>query len=386
MVDAAFDDWVARARDANVYDVALQMGARLRKEGSTEWAGPCPLCEGDDRFAVNTKKRVFICRGSAKGDVIAMVEHLKGCSFVQACEIIIGEPPPKRGSTLAEPNPQIEAERRDERRDAAASQSAAEDRELASAIADATALFNRGGELRGSAAEAYLRNRKIYPLAHQTVDLRFIPSLVYFGYPDRDGDQQVDLGTFPCMLAAIRDAQHRIIGVHRTYLDPIEPIKLRPPGDRMRNAAKKMFRKSGGGLIHLGPIGETLAVGEGIETTFAFYSLGLGPEDLTIAAAGSLGNMSGGATGTEPHPKKRGRFIFNGEPDPSKPGMIIPPQVKTLILLGDGDSDPCATRRQIITGARRFERRGGNALVAMAPDGSDWQDVLMAQSKEAELA
>jgi hypothetical protein len=57
---------------------------------------PCPRCGGDDRFAVNERKNVFICRGGdggrdVGGDAIALAQHLDGTDFLVACETVTGE-------------------------------------------------------------------------------------------------------------------------------------------------------------------------------------------------------------------------------------------------------------------------------------------------------
>ena len=51
------------ARESNILNIAQQRGATLKRVTSTEWAGPCPVCNGRDRFAISTSKRVFNCRG-----------------------------------------------------------------------------------------------------------------------------------------------------------------------------------------------------------------------------------------------------------------------------------------------------------------------------------
>jgi Toprim domain len=64
--------------------------------GRIERCGPCPRCEGNDRFSINVKKRVFNCRQcGAKGDVIDLVRFLDGCDFIAAGTTLTGEPPPK---------------------------------------------------------------------------------------------------------------------------------------------------------------------------------------------------------------------------------------------------------------------------------------------------
>ena len=58
----------------------------LRKESTSELAGPCPKCGGDDRFHV-TKSWAFCRQCWAKGgDPIAYLQWLDGVSFRQACE------------------------------------------------------------------------------------------------------------------------------------------------------------------------------------------------------------------------------------------------------------------------------------------------------------
>ena len=145
------------------------------------------------------------------------------------------------------------------------------------------------------------------------------------------------------------------------------------------NKAKKIRGHAKGGLIRLGRIGDKLAVGEGIETTLRWYGRGAGAEDVTIACGVALDNMAGGCTGTLPHPTmtvrgKPARFA-NGDPDMAKPGMILPEDVRELTLLGDGDSEPLATRGKIAAGARRALTDGLVVSVHFAPDGKDWADV-----------
>jgi hypothetical protein len=93
--------------------------------------------------------------------------------------------------------------------------------------------------------------------------------------------------------------------------------------------------------------------------------------------------MAGGATGTLPHPSRRGRTIVNGVPDPDHPGMRIPEGVRSLILLGDGDSDPAETRALMLVAARRHAARGLDVAVHMAPEGKDFADLALELAEEA---
>src|SRR5215208_2456457 len=71
--------------------VANEHGARLRRHGR-EWVGPCPRCGGRDRFAVNTAKQIFNCRGCQRGgDTIELVKLLDGVEFAEALRILEGD-------------------------------------------------------------------------------------------------------------------------------------------------------------------------------------------------------------------------------------------------------------------------------------------------------
>jgi hypothetical protein len=88
-------DWVQRARAVPIEREIERRGIKLRRIG-LELVGACLKCGGDDRFAINTKKQVFNCRGCDKGgDVIALVEHLDGVDFNTACTQLTGQAPPK---------------------------------------------------------------------------------------------------------------------------------------------------------------------------------------------------------------------------------------------------------------------------------------------------
>jgi 5S rRNA maturation endonuclease (ribonuclease M5) len=80
---------IDRARAVRLEDEISRRGITLRgRNGSLE--GPCPVCGGTDRFAVNTKKPAFNCRvcGIKGGDAIALTMALDGCDFKQAVEML----------------------------------------------------------------------------------------------------------------------------------------------------------------------------------------------------------------------------------------------------------------------------------------------------------
>ncbi|MBS4018746.1 MAG: hypothetical protein KGZ68_10965 [Dechloromonas sp.] len=405
MSDAAMEDWISRARESAPLEVAQALGAKLKRAGSAEHIGPCPACGGTDRFSINTKDRVFNCRGSGGGDVITMAAHILGLDakkdFIAVCESILQEPPPRGESRSIEPDPAIQKERKEERRDAAIERDRQDSAKLLEHIERATSLFEKGMPIEGTIVQDYLERRGINYAHFPHADLRFIPNLSYRGFANPPGardengdelpDEEVELGRFHCMVAAARDARGRITGVHRTYIDPSAPIKLRAPGDRTRNKAKKGTFQMGGGLIMLQPPTDLLAVGEGIETSLAWLEMariGEFGDDFAhagAAAAYSLGNLCGKAAGTIPHPNpprgRRNATLPNDDPDLSSPAIWIPKGVKRLVLLGDGDSEPAWTRAMLRLGGQRFRRLGLDVFVHFAPDGSDWNDVLFASRR-----
>jgi putative DNA primase/helicase len=81
---------LAAARGYPIERVIIERGIKLR--GRVEQVGPCPHCGGRDRFAINTRKRVWNCRGCRDGgDVIALVQKLDNCDFREAVATLTGE-------------------------------------------------------------------------------------------------------------------------------------------------------------------------------------------------------------------------------------------------------------------------------------------------------
>lgn len=390
--EAEFNKWRDEAEAIDLVAFIQARGHKLRRQGG-EWIGPCPRCGGHDRFSINPRERVFNCRGFGGGSYIDAVMHIDDCDFLTACETMTGRPAPARPKRKrkAEAKP---AERRDEPPPppfeddgpppAPPPGDSGESRRSQRIKGKAADLFEGGRAIIGTHAAAYLEARGLTVTPDWTFDLRFIEALPYYGYATADDDEQAELGEFPAMVAAIRNVAGEIIGAHRTYLDPKEPRKLTPPGDTTRNAAKKVLGKMGGGLILLSRPGPILVIGEGIETSRSGYELGFGGDDPAVAAAVSLGNLAGGATGSLPHPTIRRRTIPNGEPDMERPGAILPDEVEEVIILGDGDSDRPTTLAYLLVAGRRWKAEGRKVFYAMAPDGADWNDELRARrEKEA---
>jgi hypothetical protein len=92
------ENWIAKARAVRIEDELARRDLlkTLTRHGA-ELIGPCPKCDGTDRFGVNLKKQMWNCRqcGGKGGDAIALAMHLDGSDFLLACETVTGEPPPK---------------------------------------------------------------------------------------------------------------------------------------------------------------------------------------------------------------------------------------------------------------------------------------------------
>jgi hypothetical protein len=386
-----WDDWIASARNANPLVVAQQLGATLKRNGANEWAGACLACGGHDRFSVNTRKRLFNCRGAEGGDTIAMVEHITGCSFIESVEQIAGTPRPDRSRDETPEERAARLKRNAERKLGGQRQAEQERRaEAARARADEQAVhevLERAQPIEGTHAEAYMREgRGLTPSKRLSQDLKFVPDLDYWGAGDNGSGKLVKLAVLPALVAIIRSFDGAIIGIQQTYLDPKEPKRWEPTGSP-HNSPKKIRGEKRGGMIRLGVMTEILALAEGWENALAWHQLGhaLNVENLSLGAAVDLGNLSGRATATIQHPTEldrsgRRRRMPHGEnPDPNNPGVILPEGVRSVILLGDSDSEIFMTTAKMCVATRRFLDRGHEVAVHWAPKGLDWNNALFEQ-------
>jgi hypothetical protein len=388
-------DWIARAEAVDILSIAERL-TKLRRAG-VDYLGNCPAgcTTHGDGFVVSPKKSIFLCRPSgATGNVIVMARHALGCGFAEALEYVTGESRPDRSHDETDEERERRAAARAER-DASIAERRSQDEadELAKRRRDEEAvaeIVKRAVPIAGTHAEAYLRARGLTPARRLVADLKFISDLDYWGMADGNAKSKTILASLPAMVAIIRNVAGEIMGVHQTFLDTVEPRKWKPIGSSA-NAAKKVRGEARGGMIRLGLLGDKLALSEGIETGLSWHALGHGPEDISLAAAISLGNMAGGCTGSIAHRTAVGTngkpvMVRNGVPDMDKPGVILPDDVREVILLGDGDSDPMATHAAVATAGRRFHAQGRVAAVHFAEPGLDWNDVLMRQRAEMEKA
>ena len=143
-------------------------------------------------------------------------------------------------------------------------------------------------------------------------------------------------GRLPAMVALIRDRLGNPSGIHRTFLDP------NGRGKAKISPNKKMLGQVKEAAVHLAPAGETLLIGEGIETCLSAYQA----SGLPTWAALSAGNMA----------------------------SIKPPEgVSTIIVLADNDE---AGMKAAVSAAEAYAVRGLSVRIATPPAGHDFNDVL----------
>lgn len=118
--------------------------------------------------------------------------------------------------------------------------------------------------IKSSVAEAYLVNRGIWK-ANVPATLRVHPGLRYVHSKKKEF-----LGTFPCLLAPIRDKDNTLVSLHRIFLSPDGKKAPVPDAKKMMSPCKELR----GSAIRLFPAdGDTLGVTEGIETALAVHSI-----------------------------------------------------------------------------------------------------------------
>ncbi|GEP12272.1 DUF7146 domain-containing protein [Methylobacterium gnaphalii] len=391
-----FADWIAEARAVSLGSVLERHRVRLKRSG-TELVGPCPVCGGRDRFAVNLRKGVFVCRGSGEGgDSIALTRYLEACDFKLACQILTGRPPPGRESLET---PEAQAERQAQlakraAREAKATEEKARDRERWRERERRWCwdAWQRAVPVPNTPAEQYLRRRGL--LLAPSARLRCL--LQHPLYAKQGDAQPVHVG--PALVGAIVGPTGKFSGLHATWIDLAQPkgkALIADPETGELVPAKKVRGSAGGGHIALVRCDDPLdvVVGEGIETVLSAWralSAKGWPhlERAVFWSAYSLDNIGGRALHSVPHPTlttidRRGharrRMVKGPMPDLSAPGLVLPPTAQRLWLIGDGDSERFATECALERGARRARAANPNleARAVWAPEGEDLNDALM---------
>jgi Toprim domain-containing protein/CHC2-type zinc finger protein len=233
---------------AKAMRIETEIGRRgIKLVGRGERVGPCPVCGGKDRFAINITKQIWNCRGCAKGgDVVDLVQHLDGVDFKSAVATLGGDEP----RPIAPVKPAVREKE--------------DDREKTER---ALRIWDEASEVNGTLAERYLRRRGL-ELPDDDRALRFY-SPCPFG-----------VGKYPCLIALFRDIlTDEPKAVHR--------VALAPGGILI---GKRMLGRVGGCAVKLDAdenVELSLAIGEGIETMIAARMRGFRPA-WAVGSAGAI--------------------------------------------------------------------------------------------------
>lgn len=184
------------------------------------------------------------------------------------------------------------------------------------------AVWSDAVPARDTLVERYLRSRQITTL----------PSVIRF-HPAAPLDYQ-RRHQAPAMVAVIQDRTGTPCGLHVTALKP-------DGSDKAGSNPRRMFGQVKGGAIRLAPMGDQLAVAEGIETALSYAALTGEPTWCCMSAAG----------------------LEAFEP---------PPGIEDLTIAADGDDPGMRAARALVERARRH----CNVILNPAPDGQDFNDVL----------
>jgi putative DNA primase/helicase len=187
----------------------------------------------------------------------------------------------------------------------------------------------------GSLAEAYLQARGLHLTSSET--LRFHPGL-----------RHPCGSVLPAMIALVaRGNDHQAVGIHRTFLKPDGRGKAAVEPQRM------MLGPCRGGAVQLASVshGDTLLVGEGIETTLA-----------AMQAKGHPGWAALSAPGLR--------------------ALDLPPRVRQVIVLADGDD---AGEAAALAAGQRWANEGRQVGIARAPRDLDFNDMLLSHAAADEV-
>jgi putative DNA primase/helicase len=161
--------------------------------------------------------------------------------------------------------------------------------------------------------------------------LRYAPAL-----------RRPDGGYRPGIIARVDDVDERLIGVHRTWIVPDQSGQWR----RLGRASLGPIR---GGAVRLASAAETLMVGEGIETCLSAMQAVDKPAWAALSTSGLV-------------------------------GLILPPIVRSVIILADHDISG-AGQRAAYAAAARWVAEGRLVRVAIPPEpGADFNDVLLGRA------
>lgn len=197
--------------------------------------GPCPVCNGKDRYRFDDKegRGTWFCSQCGSGDGFALLQRLFGWDFKHAArevDRIVGTVP---AGAIVQPR--------------------SEENKVEALLAVWKASR---AVTAGDPVWLYLNRRTGIEVV--SADIRFHPSLRYV---DQDGSSRSE---HPAMLARLRYPDGTGASIHRTYLTAAGE-KAAVPQTKKIMAGKPLNTAA----VRLGPVGRYLGIAEGIETALA---------------------------------------------------------------------------------------------------------------------
>ena len=171
----------------------------------------------------------------------------------------------------------------------------------------------------------YLAGRHLILVPPPT--LRYAPAL-----------KSLDGAVLPAMVAKVEHVERGFVGVHRTWI-------CRDGAGNWVRRDRALLGPIRGGAIRLAPAAETLMVGEGIETCLAAMQETGRPAWAALSTSGLI-------------------------------RLVLPPEVRVVIILADNDRNGAGERAAYKAG-RRWLAEGRRVRIAIAPiPGTDMNNVL----------
>ena len=195
-------------------------------------------------------------------------------------------------------------------------------------------LWAMGKPITGTLADRYLAGRGLTGLGNLPC-LRFHPSCFYWR---ADHPSPEPPGRWPALLAKVSDAEGRLTGLHRTWLDPESAAKA--PIDPPRKAMGYLL----GNGVRIGEATTVLVAGEGLET---MLSLHLALPGLPVVAALSANNLA---------------------------ALRLPDKIQRLYIAADADPAGLAAADELANRARAT----GIDVLRLTPRLGDFNDDLRA--------
>lgn len=273
---------IAAIRQANPLPSIVAAAVKLQRAGH-EWKGCCPFhSDRSPSFTIFADGERFHCFGcGASGDVLDYVQRLHRVPLAEAAKMLGADS--FAPVQIAKPKP-VEPSNR---------------------VAEAVEIWRASKSAIGSPVERYLHRRAI----------RLTPPSIRF-----DHLAYGQIGTFPCLIAAVQDLSGEVVGIQRTYLRHDGSGKAAVPKPKLS------LGKISGGAIRLGDLDAkgTITVCEGLEDGLTLLQV-LG-EPVWVAAGASM-----------------------------LPAMQFPASVQSIVIGADNDEAGVIAANRA---AETFDRRG----------------------------